>query len=212
MLGSKDDARALLPCNIPSERGERFSKSVIPWNQTLVRSSPLLCSISYWRQLYIPVHYEMQVLSAWTSVASVQESASGKEKQIIEVSQSGLVSMTGGSWIWYRLLAERVLDAAIANCEDLEPSSPCSTKTIKLEGAAHWNPTLYIHLQQKYRLEVDVAEHLANHYGDQAALLARMAANSSKGARSLNPGERLLPRLPYIEAEVRSVLRSINIA
>ncbi|CAN7940254.1 unnamed protein product, partial [Ixodes hexagonus] len=87
-----------------------------------------------------------------------------------EVSQSGLVSITGGTWTWYRLLSERVLDSAISCCEDMLLALPCSTKGLKLEGSTHWSPTLY-------------------------------AANSCKGSRSLNPGERLLPRLPYIEAE-----------
>lgn len=147
------------------------------------------------------------VLSTWTSVASVQESATGREKPVIEVSQSGLVTVTGGAWTWYRLLAERTLDTALAHSDELPPSLPCCTKTLKLEGAANWSPALYVQLLQKYRLEADVAKHLVDYYGDQAALLARMAANSSKGSRSLNPGERLLPRLSYIEAEVRHAVR-----
>ncbi|XP_075748362.1 glycerol-3-phosphate dehydrogenase, mitochondrial isoform X4 [Rhipicephalus microplus] len=142
-----------------------------------------------------------EVLSTWTSVVSVQESATGREKPVVEVSQSGMVSCTGGAWTWYRLLAERVVDTALANCEELQPSLPCSTKTIKLEGAANWSPALYVKLLQKYRLEADVAKHLVDYYGDQAQLLARMAANSRKSTRSVNPGNRLLPRLSFIEAE-----------
>lgn len=148
-----------------------------------------------------------EVLSTWTSVVSVQESATGREKPVIEVSQSGMVSCTGGAWTWYRLLAERVVDTALAHCEDLQPSLPCSTKTIKLEGAANWSPALYVQLLQKYRLEADVAKHLVDYYGDQARLLARMAANSRKSTRSVNPGNRLLPRLSFIEAEVRHAVR-----
>ncbi|XP_075748360.1 glycerol-3-phosphate dehydrogenase, mitochondrial isoform X2 [Rhipicephalus microplus] len=148
-----------------------------------------------------------EVLSTWTSVVSVQESATGREKPVVEVSQSGMVSCTGGAWTWYRLLAERVVDTALANCEELQPSLPCSTKTIKLEGAANWSPALYVKLLQKYRLEADVAKHLVDYYGDQAQLLARMAANSRKSTRSVNPGNRLLPRLSFIEAEVRHAVR-----
>ncbi|KAL3221658.1 hypothetical protein MRX96_029284 [Rhipicephalus microplus] len=118
-----------------------------------------------------------------------------------------MVSCTGGAWTWYRLLAERVVDTALANCEELQPSLPCSTKTIKLEGAANWSPALYVKLLQKYRLEADVAKHLVDYYGDQAQLLARMAANSRKSTRSVNPGNRLLPRLSFIEAEVRHAVR-----
>ncbi|KAH6929896.1 hypothetical protein HPB50_006617 [Hyalomma asiaticum] len=148
-----------------------------------------------------------QVLSTWTSVTSVHESASGREKPVIEVSPSGMVSCTGSAWTWYRLVAERVVDTALAHCEDLQPSLPCSTKTIKLEGAANWSPTLYVQLLQKYRLEADVAKHLVDYYGDQATLLARLAANSRKSTRSVNPGHRLLPRLSFIEAEVRHAVR-----
>ncbi|XP_065283348.1 glycerol-3-phosphate dehydrogenase, mitochondrial-like isoform X2 [Dermacentor albipictus] len=148
-----------------------------------------------------------EVLSTWTTVTSVQESVTGREKPVIEVSQSGMVSCTGGAWTWNRLLAERVVDTALTHCEELQPCRPCSTRAIKLEGAANWSPTLYVQLLQKYRLEADVSKHLVDYYGDQAALLARMAANSRKGSRSLNPGQRLLPRLSFIEAEVRHAVR-----
>ncbi|CAN7941496.1 unnamed protein product, partial [Ixodes pacificus] len=97
--------------------------------------------------------------------------------RLCEVSPSGLVSIMGGTWTWYRLLTERAVDAAIASCDDKLSALPCSTKNMRLEGAAHWSPTLY------------------------AMHLARMAANACKGARSFNHGERLLPRLPYVEAE-----------
>ncbi|XP_077525000.1 putative glycerol-3-phosphate dehydrogenase, mitochondrial isoform X2 [Amblyomma americanum] len=147
-----------------------------------------------------------EVLSAWTSVASVQESATGREKPVIEVSQSGLVTCAGGTWTWYRLLAERVVDAAVASCEELQPARPCCTRGLKLEGAENWSPTLFMQLMQRYRLEADIAKHLVDCYGDQATLLARMAANSRKGSRSL-PGCRLLPRMSYIEAEVRHAVR-----
>ncbi|CAN7951139.1 unnamed protein product, partial [Ixodes pacificus] len=38
--------------------------------------------------------------------------------RLCEVSPSGLVSITGGTWTWYRLLAERAVDAASASCDD----------------------------------------------------------------------------------------------
>ncbi|EEC17173.1 glycerol-3-phosphate dehydrogenase, putative [Ixodes scapularis] len=81
--------------------------------------------------------------------------------RLCEVSQSGLVSTTGGTWTWYRLMAERAVDAAMASCDDKLSALPCSTKNMRLG----------------------------------------MFADACKGARSLNPGESLLPRLPYIEAE-----------
>lgn len=144
-----------------------------------------------------------EVLAAWNTVTSVQVSGFGREKPVIDVSPGGMVSIAGGSWTDYRRLSQEVVDTVIANYPELSPKAPCTTKTLQLEGAAGWSPTLYIELVQKHGLEADVARHLTDFYGDHSHQIALWAANAWKGKSTPYPGERLVPGLPYIETEVR---------
>ena len=48
------------------------------------------------------------------------------------VSDSGLITVTGGKWTTYRLMAEQVVDRA-ARVAGLHPAA-CQTKTLKLHG------------------------------------------------------------------------------
>jgi len=47
-------------------------------------------------------------------------------------------------------------------------------------GAHNWDPLLYVHLVQDYGIEVDVAQHLANNYGDRAFVVARLCKMTGK--------------------------------
>jgi glycerol-3-phosphate dehydrogenase len=67
-----------------------------------------------------------------------------------------------------------------------------------LEGAHNWDPLLYIHLVQDYGIEVDVAQHLANTYGDRSFVVARMCKMTGK--RWPIVGHRLHEEFPYLEA------------
>ena len=49
-----------------------------------------------------------------------------------------------------------------------------------LEGAADWTPTMFIRLVQDYGLEPEVANHIANAYGDRAFAVAKLAELTGK--------------------------------
>jgi len=104
---------------------------------------------------------------------------------------------TYGRGNWYVLVAcavaglrEILVDACVKAC-NLKPKNGCKdtrfwqdisdieriegvTPGLLLEGSHNWDPLLYIHLVQDYGMEVDVAQHLANTYGDRAFVVARM--------------------------------------
>ncbi len=73
------------------------------------------------------------------------------------------------------------------------------------ENVPNWTPLLYIRLMQNFRLEKDIAVHLANSYGDEAFGVASLATVSGK--RWAIVGRRLHPKYPYLEAELRFALR-----
>ncbi|CAJ0568211.1 unnamed protein product, partial [Mesorhabditis spiculigera] len=139
------------------------------------------------------------VMSAWAGLRPLvkdpnkKNTASLARNHIIEVSESGLITIAGGKWTTYRHMAEETVDAAI-KAHGLKPVNGCMTPGLKLEGGHDWDPLLYIHIVQDYGMEVDIAQHLANTYGDRAFVVARMCKMTGKA-------------FPYLDAEVRYAVR-----
>lgn len=123
---------------------------------------------------------------------------------MVVVSDSGLVTIAGGKWTTYRAMAVDTVDAAIEACR-LQPTSESQTDELMLYGSAGWTPTLFIQLVQGYGLDVEVAKHLANTYGDRASEVARMSRLTGK--RWPIVGRRLVTDFPYIEAEVQYAVK-----
>lgn len=85
---------------------------------------------------------------------------------------------------------------------DLKPKhKECQTLNLMVEGAHGWTPTMYIRLVQDFGLEPEVAQHLAQSYGDRAFSVAKMSSMTGKRWPIL--GNRIHPEFPYIEAEIR---------
>ncbi|KAK0152846.1 Glycerol-3-phosphate dehydrogenase, mitochondrial [Merluccius polli] len=144
------------------------------------------------------------VLAAWSGIRPLVTDPNSKDTQsicrnhIVNVSQSGMVTIAGGKWTTYRSMAEETLDAAIQT-HQLEASAS-KTVGLTLEGGRDWSPTLYIRLVQDYGLENEVAQHLASTYGGKAFEVAKMAQVTGK--RWPIVGKRLVSEFPYIEGEV----------
>ena len=66
---------------------------------------------------------------------------------------------------------------------------------------------MFIRLVQDYGIEPEVANHLANSYGDRAFAVAKLAEFTGK--RWPVVGNRLHTEFPYIEAEVRFCMSRI---
>lgn len=111
----------------------------------------------------------------------------------IEVGPTGLVTIAGGKWTTYRLMAEETVDRVI-EAAGLTPRNGCRTATLPLAGANGYHADLADELAARHRLPADVADHLAHAYGILANEL--LAAMPPDGAR------RLAADHPYIEAEV----------
>jgi glycerol-3-phosphate dehydrogenase len=96
----------------------------------------------------------------------------------ISVSDSELISITGGKWTTYRKMAEDVMEIAInkAGLYDKE----CVTKNLHIHG---------------YKENNDYNEQLY-YYGSDATAIQSMIKNDPK------LGEAIHPNLPYIKAEI----------
>ncbi len=137
------------------------------------------------------------VLSAWTGFRPLLKpsrdasTASITRDHYIGTSPSGLITVTGGKWTTYRLMAEDAVDLAIRQ-GGLSPLRPCTTSDLLLTGAEGFDPGSAASLAAEFGLDADVASHLLQAYGSGAAEVI--------GGR--NGHTRLHPDHPYLEAEV----------
>ncbi|WP_419788585.1 glycerol-3-phosphate dehydrogenase/oxidase [Mucilaginibacter sp. SP1R1] len=111
------------------------------------------------------------------------ESGSSKTKEIsrshkLLVSESGLITITGGKWTTYRRMGEDTIDkaAVVGNL----PSKPGVTKNLPIHGS---------------KLDVDRNDHLYVYGSDEDALLALIKENNEWG-------NKLHPDMSYLQAEV----------
>lgn len=111
------------------------------------------------------------------------EDGSSKTKEIsrshkLMVTDSGLITITGGKWTTYRRMGEDTIDKAI-EVGQLKPI-PCQTKNLSIHGSTP---------------DVDRSNHLYVYGTDHKALLALGQENPDWGVQ-------IHPRLPYLQAEV----------
>ncbi|WFD01155.1 glycerol-3-phosphate dehydrogenase [Malassezia yamatoensis] len=150
------------------------------------------------------------VLSAWSGLRPLVKDPNAVDTQglvrnhLIDVSESGLLTISGGKWTTYREMAEQTIDRAVEEYK-LKPLRKCVTTQVRLLGSHDWTPTMYVRLLQEFGLELDVAKHLSSSYGDRAWSVCAVA--NPTGKRFPLNGIRLHPLLPYIEAEVRYATR-----
>ncbi|KAJ3325518.1 mitochondrial glycerol-3-phosphate dehydrogenase [Blyttiomyces sp. JEL0837] len=150
------------------------------------------------------------VLAAWSGIRPLVRDPAAKNtaalvrNHMINVSESGLLTIAGGKWTTYRAMAQETIDRAI-EVFDLRPTGPCATERTVLLGSHGWSQNMFIKLIQHFGIETEVAQHLSESYGDRAWAVAAMAALT--GHRWPIFGRRIAAGYPYIEAEVRYAVR-----
>ncbi|CAG8449937.1 6667_t:CDS:2 [Cetraspora pellucida] len=150
------------------------------------------------------------VLAAWSGIRPLVRDPSAKNtselvrSHMINVSPSNLITIAGGKWTTYRNMAEETVDTAI-KVFGLKPLNECRTERTKLIGSHGFSPTMFIKLIQQFKLDTEVARHLANSYGDRAWAVAALARPTGKSWTVF--GRRLNPLYPYIDAEVIYAVR-----
>ncbi|KAF9474285.1 DAO-domain-containing protein [Pholiota conissans] len=153
------------------------------------------------------------VLSAWSGLRPLVRDPSAEKTEglvrnhMINVSNSGLLSIAGGKWTTYRAMAQETIDKAVEvfRLQD-RVKSGCVTDTIRLVGSDGWSRNMFIGLIQTYGLETDVARYLSENYGDRAWTVASLAEPT--GESWPLHGKRLVVQYPVIDAEVRYAIRN----
>jgi glycerol-3-phosphate dehydrogenase len=154
------------------------------------------------------------VVSTWAGVrpllaprrTGANESATSREHEIWW-DRSGLLCIGGGKLTTYRVMAEQVVDRAARRLrETFKVESGISpTGHLPLPGAPRepWTEFAARILADAEALEIDAdaAKHLARAYGEDAETLL----DAVRGDRAL--GERIVPRFPYLWAEIPHAVR-----
>ncbi len=156
----------------------------------------LLQQLSRW---FKPAPTRKELLSAWAGLRPLvadTEASRGTAKLVREhhigVGPAGMITIAGGKWTTYRLMAEETVNRVVA--EQGFPAGPCCTRTLHLVGADGYAAELGEMLALRYELASDIATHLAHAYGGQAEDVLGLAPGK--------PGVRLAGGYPYVEAEV----------
>lgn len=122
-------------------------------------------------------------------------------KHVVEVSDSGMVSILGGKWTTYRRMAQDAIDkyASVINFS----AKPSTTLNGQLIGADREGVVfnkkydrIPVTLRETYGMDKDVARHLARNYGTRALQIGLLAQTHPEFA------ERLSKKYPFIDAEV----------
>ena len=150
------------------------------------------------RYFDVPVGRE-DVLATWSGLRPLvsdpeaSDTAGLSRDHVVNISDSGLLTIAGGKWTSYRKMALDAVNEAV-KLGNLKPERESQTETTMLVGAEKFTDSEIGKLQQNYGLAADVAEYLNRAYGDRAQSVAELATNGL--------GERLVEGEPFLQAEV----------
>jgi glycerol-3-phosphate dehydrogenase len=170
------------------------------------------------------------VLAAWSGIRPLVRDPNAKKTEglvrnhLVTMSESGLLTCSGGKWTTYRQMAEETVDEAI-KAFGLEPKSllnptlisgtevkdeapldsTCQTHRVRLVGAHGYSKTLFINLVQHYGIDTEVAKYLCQAYGDRAWTVAALCSPTEQ--RFPVRGKRVSGLYPYVDGEVRYCVR-----
>lgn len=155
----------------------------------------LLAQLAEWLD---PAPGSADIRASWAGLRPLIASDAANTARIvrehhIEIGPKGLVTIAGGKWTTYRLMAEETVDRVI-DAAQLAPRHACRTHTLRLAGADGFHADLANELSAQYQIDLDVAEHLARAYG---GLAERVLAEAGAEATA-----RLASGYPYVAAEV----------
>jgi len=138
------------------------------------------------------------ILSCWcglrplVSLKHTNDTKTLVREHYIEVSNSGLISITGGKWTSYRKMAEDVVDVVqkLSNRQNLHD---CCTKNYKLFGNTS-NIENFKEKLDKLDIEKEISEYLLKTYGSEVLVVADFIKRYKK--------EKIHKDYPLLEAEI----------
>jgi glycerol-3-phosphate dehydrogenase len=152
------------------------------------------------------------VKSAWSGIRPLAldpketDTSNALRDHIVTIGDDGVITITGGKWTTYRLMAQDAVDAVVKE-KEFDTKKPCVTDKLKLVGAEGWSRALFTKVAQNYTvphrpgaIDTRVAKYLAASYGDRAHIITKIAEDNALG-------KRLVRGYPVLEAEVLYTMR-----
>jgi glycerol-3-phosphate dehydrogenase len=109
--------------------------------------------------------------------------------------RSKLVSIMGGKWTTYRLMAKDTIDDIYREIWETKPV-PCSTENQLLCGAENYRFEDWESIANTHQIDPDIAQHLQKKYGSRTEKVLAFAQNMDFLK------ERIVADYPFIKAEV----------
>ena len=116
-----------------------------------------------------------------------------RDHEVEHDAESGLLSLLGGKWTTYRIMAQDAIDRA---GELLHKPVTSRTETHYLIGGENYRFEDWQTLQTQYNLPADVCQHLMKTYGTRADRVAQLTKLQPALAQKLTDSQ------PFIQAEV----------
>lgn len=143
------------------------------------------------------------VLSSWCGLRPLisklksHDTARLSRDHIVNVSESNLITVTGGKWTTYRKMAVDTVSQAV-RVGQLKPLRPSMTDKIPLAGGEKFKSSIANEIEKKYGYEKSVCVHLMEAYGSRAFEVLKLTQEF--------PGK-LVDSHPYLVAEVIYAVR-----
>lgn len=130
-----------------------------------------------------------------------------RDHEVERDEQSGLISLLGGKWTTYRLMAQDTIKevlkyhTASASRESKTNKAVSDTANHPLFGSAGYTPDLWKKLQAFSGLEPEICQHLASKYGGQAGKVLEIGQEDTELLLRIHPNH------PFIVAEIVYTVR-----
>lgn len=139
------------------------------------------------------------VLAVWTGMRPLVKDPEAVQteaivrRHYIGAEKNGILTVTGGKWSIYRIMAEEAIDMAV-KLFSLRTERPCMTKHIKILGSHGYTEKLHLEIRWRLKVSKKTARHLARFYGARALKLADYIEDGGAAALS--------GKYPYLAEEV----------
>ena len=142
------------------------------------------------KYLVFPVDRQ-DVLSAWSGIRPLvrdpatvtPENINNTEgivrSHLVTVSDSNLVTISGGKWTTYREMAEETVNTIVEKFDfGGKPIGPCKTNELVLIGGEGYSDNYSARLIHEYKIPLKLAEHLSHNYGSRSPLILELYQKS----------------------------------
>ena len=135
------------------------------------------------------------MLATWSGLRPLvsdpeaSDTAGLSRDHVVNISDSGLLTIAGGKWTSYRKMALDAVNEAV-KLGNLKPERKSQTETTMLVGAEKFTDSEIGKLQQEFDLAADIAEYLNRAYGDRGT--DRRVARDQRARQAARPGRALL--------------------